>query len=156
MYLNITRLTVDSFLNGFGLFNDIGAPILETIVNIGLSIFLGYVYGINGVLIGVISSLLLIIFCWKPYFLFKKGFKHNFKFYVTKYIILLLILCATLFLTENLMSLASINPYYSVTDFLMYGTLLIVVFSILLLSGLLIFTNGMRQFYIRCKTYLIK
>ena len=156
MYLNITRLTVDSFLNGFGLFNDIGAPILETVINIGLSIFLGYVYGINGVLIGVITSLLLIIFCWKPYFLFRKGFNHSLMFYVKKYLVLLIILGLSFFLTGNIMSLITIDPYFSISKFLIYSFLLISVFSLLLFFGLLLFTSGMKQFYRRCKSHLIK
>lgn len=68
MFINLTRLTVDSFLNAYGLFEDIFAPIIETILNIGLSILLGYLFGINGILLAVLISLVVIILGWKPYF----------------------------------------------------------------------------------------
>lgn len=52
MFINIIRLTVDSFLHAYGLFKDTGAPIIEAIINLFFSITLGIKYGINGVLIG--------------------------------------------------------------------------------------------------------
>lgn len=156
MFINITRLTVDSFLNAYGLFKDIGAPIIELIINIGLSILLGYFYGFDGVLIGVIFSLCLIVLCWKPFFLFKSGFKMNIKYYAIMYTKLLLISFFVLFITEYLMSFIKIDPYISISQFLIYSLTIVVVFSSLLLSGFLILTNGMRQFFLRCKMYLIK
>lgn len=156
MYINITRQTVDSFLNAYGLFNDVGAPIIETIINIGLSILLGYFYGINGILIGVIASLLIIVFCWKPFFLFQQGFKLNIKFYILMYIKLLLIVVLPFFLTEYLIDLFKIDPYFSLLNFLLYTVIIMLVFFTLLISGLLIFTSGIRQFYERCKAYLVK
>ena len=59
MFINITRLTVDSFLNAYGLFKDIAAPIIELIINIAFSILLGKLFGINGVLVGVILSMFI-------------------------------------------------------------------------------------------------
>lgn len=156
MFVNITRLTVDSFLNAYGLFKDIGAPIIELIINIGLSILLGYFYGFNGVLIGVISSMCLIVLCWKPYFLFNSGFKTEIKYYAIMYTKLLFISFFALFITEYLMDFIKLNPSASVFQFLVYSLTIVVVFSTILLSGFLIFTNGMRQFFLRCKIYLTK
>ena len=156
MFINITRLTVDSFLNAYGLFKDIAAPIIELILNIGLSVLLGYFYGFNGVLIGVIVSTCLIVLCWKPYFLFKSGFQIEIKFYVAMYAKLLLISFCALFITEYLISFIKINPYNSVFQFLIYSLIILVVSSIFLLSGFLIFAKGMRQFFLRSKMYLTK
>ena len=61
------------YLNAYGLFNDIWAPITEACLNIGLSILFGYFWGLNGILAGVLASLFIIHSCWKPYFLFSKG-----------------------------------------------------------------------------------
>ena len=156
MYINITRQTVESFLNAYGLFNDVGAPIIETIINIGLSILLGYFYGINGILTGVIISLMIIVFCWKPFFLFKDGFKLNIKYYILMYIKLLLIVVLSFLLTEYLVDLFKIDPYFSLLNFLLYTVFIMLVFFTLLISGLLVFTSGIRQFYERCKAYLVK
>lgn len=156
MYINITRQTVDSFLNAYGLFSDVGAPVIETIVNIGLSILLGYFYGFNGILIGVIISLLIIVFCWKPYFLFKQGFKINLRQYVLMYLKLLVITILPFLLTEYLVNFINIDPYASILKFLTYSFINVFVFTILLFFGLSIFTNGIRQFYFRCKNFLKK
>jgi O-antigen/teichoic acid export membrane protein len=156
MFINITRLTVDSFLNAYGLFKDVGAPIIELTINIGLSVLLGYFYGIDGVLIGVITSLCLIVLCWKPYFLFKCGFHTKIIYYVILYTKLLLIAFFALFITECLIQFIKIDPYYSISQFLIYSLMIVFVSCIFLLSGFLIFTNGMHQFYLRCKMYLTK
>jgi O-antigen/teichoic acid export membrane protein len=156
MFVNITRLTVDSFLNAYGLFKDIAAPIIELIINIGLSLFLGYFYGFNGVLIGVIVSLGLIVLSWKPYFLFKSGFQISVKYYIVMYSKLLLISFLVVFITEFLMSLSKIDPNTSVFQFILYSSIIIVVFSSLLLGSFMIFTKGMRQFFLRFKIYFIK
>jgi O-antigen/teichoic acid export membrane protein len=156
MFINITRLTVDSFLNAYGLFKDIGAPIIELIINIGFSILLGYFYGLDGVLIGVIFSMCLVVLSWKPYFLFKSGFQMKVKYYSIMYGKLMLISFFALLITEFLLSFIKIDPYTSVFQFLIYSLMILVVFSTFLLCGFLIFAKGMRQFYLRCKIYLTK
>lgn len=76
-WLFLNRTTVDSYKCGVGLFSDVWAPIVEGILNLGLSILLGKSYGIGGVLMGGIISTILIIYIWRPYYLFSKGLKLN-------------------------------------------------------------------------------
>jgi O-antigen/teichoic acid export membrane protein len=128
MFINITRLTVDSFLNAYGLFKDMAAPIIELIINIGLSILLGYFYGFNGVLIGVIVSMGIIVLSWKPYFLFKSGFQTNLKYYAVMYSKLLLISFLVIFITEYFMSFTKMNPNTSVFQFILYSSIIVFVF----------------------------
>ena len=73
-FVSMTR-TNDSFISAYGLFQDIYAPIIEASLNLGLSILLGYYYGLPGIISGVLISLLLVVCCWKPYFLYSHGFK---------------------------------------------------------------------------------
>jgi hypothetical protein len=156
MFINITRLTVDSFINAFGLFKDIGAPIFELIFNIGLSVFLGYFYGVNGVLIGSIISMCLIVLFWKPYFLYTRGFKTKYKQYFIIYSKLIFSSSVSLFLTEYIMSFIKFHHIVHILDFFKYGTLIIGIFSILLLILLLLITQGMRQFIVRGRIYFNK
>lgn len=65
----------DQFLRAHGLFYDTWAPITEALTNIIISILGGYFYGLNGVLLGPIFSMIIIVHIWKPFFLFTKGFK---------------------------------------------------------------------------------
>lgn len=64
----------DPFVNAYGLYQDIWAPIIKLIINISLSIILGLLFGIGGVIIGVTISLILVYGIWKPYFLYTRGF----------------------------------------------------------------------------------
>ncbi|WP_455667112.1 lipopolysaccharide biosynthesis protein [Phocaeicola sp.] len=67
--------TNDSFIAAYGLFQDVYAPVIEAILNLGISILLGYYYGLPGIISGALISLLLVVCGWKPYFLYHFGFK---------------------------------------------------------------------------------
>ena len=74
-FLGIVRGTNDQFVLGFGLFADIWAPFVEAFLLIGVAIVGGNIWGFEGTLLGAIVSTILIVYVWKPYYLFKKGFK---------------------------------------------------------------------------------
>lgn len=93
-FLTLSR-TCDIFLGAYGLYQDIWSPIIEATLNLGLSILLGYYYGLTGILSGVFISLLLVIFCWKPYFLFTRGFKDSVWEYVLRYAKILFLLAVS-------------------------------------------------------------
>ncbi|QWP30287.1 hypothetical protein J5W80_05490 [Akkermansia muciniphila] len=66
LFITITRGVVDQFLYGYGLFWDVWAPLAESVINISVAIIGGYLWGLPGVLLGGISSLILIVGIWKP------------------------------------------------------------------------------------------
>ncbi|MBD5200256.1 MAG: sugar transporter [Bacteroidales bacterium] len=72
LFLNLIRYTVDIFIQANGIYGDIYAPITEAIINLTFSISLGYMLGLNGILLGIIISQIIIIILWKPYYLFTK------------------------------------------------------------------------------------
>lgn len=76
-YLDYTRGTVDAYIVGNKLFGDVWAPIAEGVINVVLAIILGRLYDMEGILAGTYISLFLIIRLWKPYLLFRKGFKRS-------------------------------------------------------------------------------
>ena len=77
MYLFLLRGTTDQFLFGYGLFYDVWAPITESVLFMLLAVIFGASYGLPGVLIGPLGATLIIVYGWKPFFLFKKGFKRS-------------------------------------------------------------------------------
>ncbi|MDM0536836.1 hypothetical protein QTG87_09860 [Clostridium perfringens] len=81
LYIKISRGTVDRFKDGFGIYWDVYVPILESIINIVLSLILTYKIGILGVFIGTIISNIIFVKLWKPKILFKEGFHKNIVFY---------------------------------------------------------------------------
>lgn len=72
-WLMLNRLTTDNYINGLGLFQDIWSPVAEGIINLSVAIVGGMYLGIEGVLLGGVVSTLIIIYGWKPYFLFSRG-----------------------------------------------------------------------------------
>lgn len=80
IFISLLRVN-DNFLTAYGIFKDIYAPIIELSVNFIFSTILGYFFGVNGVLIGINLSLLVIMFVWKPIFLNKEVFKKDLKNY---------------------------------------------------------------------------
>lgn len=156
MFINLTRLSVDSFISAYGLFSDTKAPIIETILNIGLAITLGYFYQTNGVLVGVIISLLVIIVGWKPYFLFSSGFKVNyvnyFKLYTKNFLIVTIVGMALNYCFD----LLGLNPYKSMLYFIWYSALYVFFIFTSILIGYYFFVKEMKIFIERLKIHLIK
>lgn len=108
-FIQLTR--VDAFISAYGLYQDIWAPVIEVLLNLSLSILLGYYYGLAGILAGVLISLVVIVEIWKPYFLYQCGFNDNVWEYVLFFSkkIFLLFLCFALLVwfsefTVNLVS----------------------------------------------------
>ena len=92
-YITLTR-TNDAFILAYGIFQDIWAPVIEAILNLGGAIILGYFWGLPGILTGVLLSLILVVVCWKSYFLYTYGFKEKIWEYVQKqgkYIVMIVV-----------------------------------------------------------------
>ena len=135
-FITMTR-TNDAFIAAYGLFQDIYAPAIEAILNLGLSLLLGYYYGLPGIITGVLISLLLVICCWKPYFLYTCGFKisiWSYLFLIGKIMCLVIISWGISYffleyidlLCENIMDWI----FLSIKVLLFYGVLSLCVFQV--------------------------
>lgn len=74
VYIKIIRGSVERFKEGYGIFWDNFAPILEGLINFVISIILVQKIGVVGLFIGTFISNIVIILMWKPYIVYKKGF----------------------------------------------------------------------------------
>jgi hypothetical protein len=74
-FLGILRLGTDQFIQGSGLFSDVWSPLVEVLLLLVVSLSCGWLWGLPGVLLGPIVSVIAVIYLWKPYFLFSRGFK---------------------------------------------------------------------------------
>ena len=98
----LTRPSVDLFINAYGLYDDVWAAYAEGIINLIITLIFGYFYGLIGRLLGKIVSMMFLVVIWKPYYLYKCGFKesigtywlHVFKHYA--FLIICLALCHTI------------------------------------------------------------
>lgn len=77
-YIQATTLTTNVFLNGCGLFmRDKIRPLIESVLNIVISILLAIKLGIAGVFIGTVVSGVLTYYWRTPYLIFKHYFKFS-------------------------------------------------------------------------------
>lgn len=133
-FIELTR-TNDAFVRAYGLFQDIWAPIIEALLNFGLSILLGYFFGLPGILAGVVISLLLVICGWKPYFLYKCGFKESVWEYILRYIKYFLLLATSYIVVSFLSDILFIKGISSYWQWGKYACELLILYVII--SGLL-------------------
>ena len=102
----IIKNPIDKFKEAYGIFWDIYAPIIEAIVNLVSSVILAIHFGLIGIVIGTIISNVLITIIWKPYVIFKYGFKEKMKKFVyinIKYILIGLVgVAITYFVCTNI------------------------------------------------------
>lgn len=71
VFLILAR-SIDGFIQAYGLYADKKAPLVELALNLVLSAALGCYWGMKGVLLGVAVSLVVLVYIWKPYFLYRQ------------------------------------------------------------------------------------
>ena len=145
-WLFINRNTVDQYRDGYCIYQDIWAPIVEGVINLGVAIIGGYYLGIKGVLLGVIVSSLLIIYGWRPYYLYRKGFKLS---ALTGYFIPVLkrwlLLAANAVVILFVISKISYSPT-TIISVCLYGLILGIIIVPLIYIEFLFATQGTRDF----------
>lgn len=155
--LGIIRGVTDEFLNGFGLFKDIWAPFVEATILISVAIIGGTLWGLEGTLLGSIVSSVIIIYIWKPYYLFNKGLKITVWTYWKEFFKYVVASAVAFYLTMKLLEIMHLQLaiYTSWVDWIIYATILTLIF-IILLSFCLLVTPGTMNLYKRLISYLNK
>ncbi len=142
-----TRSVVDDYLIAHSAFWDIWSPIAETLINVVLSWLLGRMYGLNGVLAGVLIAQLLIVFSWKPIFLFRWSLHTPVHWYVWLYLRCLLPVMLGWGACWLLAKVLPIDPQASFWWFLLYA-LCIGAVALGVSFGIMLFTEkGIRGFW---------
>lgn len=137
-FIGLSR-TNEAFLSAYGLFQDVWAPLTEAALNLGLSVLLGYYYGLFGILSGVLISLLIMVCGWKPFFLYRCGFKESIGEYVIrllKYLVLIAVSCICMSWLANHLFSPSIHSYggwclYVLQIFVSYSIFSFLLFYVL-------------------------
>lgn len=148
--ISMTRCTIDNFINAHGLFKDIWAPIAETILNVGLSILLGFYMGLDGVILGVLISQVLIIAIWKPLFLFRDGLHLPATTYFVKIIYRYIVVIGLFVLFSIALKPFHIDDIHDVYQWIIWAAVLFAVSTITVISAFSIF-RGMRHFIWRVR-----
>lgn len=144
LYISHSRNAVDMYNHAYGLYADTWSAWVELIINVSITIIFGLKYGIIGILLGKIVSVIPIVIFWKPYYLFKFGLKLPYKKYwldaIRFYGIFIFSFIICFFISRHL----PINPYNGYSQWIIYGIILIPLYLTINLSLLYIFTQGTR------------
>jgi O-antigen/teichoic acid export membrane protein len=153
--LNLLRETTEEFLNGYGLKADIWVPIAR-IATLAVMVITGALWGLEGILAVPVFFQLFILHTWKPYYLYRRGFKRP----VWDYIKLLLqniLPVATSYLATILLTKA-ICPFSHNPDgwgqFLGNACIFFIPFSIISFALHYVMTDGMKLFAHRMFSYV--
>ena len=135
MYVMLTRPSVDLYINAYGLYDDVWAAYAEGIINVTITIVVGYFYGLVGILLGKIASLLLIVVLWKPYYLHKRGLQESIILYWRNILLHIGLLAGCLTLNYGIQVMSNWYPSPTIDSILLYvlciTTPVIIIYSIL-------------------------
>lgn len=145
LFIVISRQAVESYIAAHGMYQDIMAPVVETILNIGLSCWLGFLWGIDGVLTGVLVSLIVVVLGWKPYFLFRYGLKRKFSIYVGMYFRHWVCLAIAYGVTRFFILLLPLPIIVNYWTFVVVACIHFIIFALLLTGLLWLLTPGMKS-----------
>ncbi len=144
-FIQQIRNTTDSFIIGYGLFKDVWAPITETALSIIVAIIGGTIWGLEGVLLGTIVSMTLIVGIWKPYFLFKEGIKENVSSYWYNFALYTLCFVSSFLLVDRIIGFIPIDPAAGFMPWICFAVIVMIIYFIVYLLFLNILTAGSRD-----------
>ena len=151
IYITNSRNSVDSYNYAHGLYADVWSAWAELIINVSVTIICGLKWGIIGILIGKIASLIPIVVIWKPYYLFTSGFKISVIFYwrnvIRNYAISFIAIGTSLYAIR----FVPISPYHSIGNWIVYCAVGMVMFLCIDLSATLLFAKGAKDSFKRIK-----
>jgi hypothetical protein len=145
IYITNSRNSIDSFNYAHGLYADVWSAWTELGINITITIVCGFQWGIIGILLGKIVSLLAIIVLWKPYYLFSAGFQEPVAIYwrgvLRNYGISAFAIGTSLWIIRFI----PFSPYASIWLWVAYSAISMVIFLAIDLSATLLIAKGAKD-----------
>lgn len=156
IYCDFTTSNLNTFLYAHGLFYDVWAPFVESVICLGVSIGAGIKWGLFGVLLGSMTSNLIINVGWKSYFLFSKGLKLPWMRFWRFYSKYLIVQCGLILAFRYLFINSTFNVSGSFLNLAIRATVQFVIYS--LASGLILVAidSGLKGFFCHMLTHFKK
>ena len=151
IYITNSRNSVDSFNYAHGLYADVWSAWAELIINVFITIVCGLKWGIIGILLGKIVSLITIVVLWKPYYLFSSGFKVPVSIYWKGVMRNYAISALSFFSSTFILYRIPINPYQSIWSWIEYAAIGMVTFLTIDFTLTLLFAKGAKDSLNRIK-----
>lgn len=144
------RTPVDTYIQAYGLYADVWAPLAQSIINLVFSILFVIKLGVIGIFIGTIISQVTIIMMWRPYYLFTQGFKISYiKYWMgfcSHLIYLLIAGTAFYFLIDFLNFDTTSSLLYLILKLIRVGVIFSTIYFLILLGLSKGFRNVMYRF----------
>ena len=154
LFIMQIRVPVDNFKQAYGLYSDTWAPIAQSLINLFFSIFLGIKYGILGIMLGTLISLSLIVLIWRPYFLFKEGFKTKLVYYWIDFFKLTLSFIGSFIVTSFFIKYILYSKINNYGQWIINAIIVFTVFTLIYSIFLFSISKGFRDFIHRLKKQL--
>ena len=151
LYLSNIRNVVDMFNHSYGLYADVWAAWTELFINLIVTVIGGIYYGIIGIILGKIVSVGIIVTLWKPYYLFTKGIKLPVSIYWKGTIRYHSIIATSFAISLICGNSLPITPYEDFLQFILFATVNLLIFCLLLVGGFYLCTPGFKQLCLRIK-----
>jgi O-antigen/teichoic acid export membrane protein len=145
VFISQTRGAVDMFNTAFGHYADTWAAWAELILNVGTTLATAPFLGIAGILLGKIVSTFIIIIVWKPYYLFKVGFRRKMSVYWMQEFKFYFSFAVSVVISTMLFNFIPIDAGASFLKWIAKGVITIPVFCIIYLVLLYMLTQGSRD-----------
>lgn len=148
--LGILRGTTEEFVYGYGLYRDVWAPLVESVIFVVVALLCGSLWGLEGVLLGGIISLLIVIYGWKPFMLFKWGMKVPWRIYLFGFVRHFSSITFGVFVFILLHSNLNFpSPTKSWLTFIVYAALIGIILFLIQFMVLYVCSRGLRDFIAR-------
>lgn len=152
LFIGIARWNLEVYKNSFGFFDDIKSPMYESIINLVISIILGFKIGLDGIIIGTMVSNIIVILTYKPILVFERCFDKDWKEYVKvygNYIFLLFVSLGILSVVTKPFLRTEINSWF---EWIVYAAIISVI-SIVVLLIIFLLNKEYREIV---KEYILK
>lgn len=145
VFISQTRGAVDMFNTAFGHYADTWSAWAELILNVGVTLSTAPFLGIAGILLGKIVSTFIIIIVWKPYYLFKVGFRRKMSAYWMQEIRYYLTFVLAISLSTMLFNVIPIDASTSFFKWTLKGVITVPMFIVVYITMLYASTQGTRD-----------
>lgn len=156
IYISNSRNSIDNFNYAYGLYADTWSAWAELIINVSITIICGLRWGIIGILLGKIVSLLAIVVLWKPYYLFSTGFKEPISNYwknvLRNYAVSLFSIGISLIVVRFI----PLNPYNNIFEWAGYAFAEMIIFMAIELTANILFVKGAKDVIQRINYKILK
>lgn len=144
-FIMLSRGAVDTFNAAYGNYHDTWSAWVEGAINISVTLITCYLWGLPGILIGKIASLIPIIVIWKPLFLYRTSFHRSIWHYWKNVTLMLLCFAIAFAVSSAAARLLPIEPYHGFLPWAAYCLISTSLFSAIYISILYISTEGARS-----------